>query len=85
MPVAEVAAHHPPGWFPAHLANQGDTGDFLPPARHPVHYLLEGNSPEDGLGDAEHWKWIRRVPKGRMLRLGFPVKQYLEMTGPVDL
>ena len=60
MPISGVAAHHPPGGFPAHLGTHGDAGDLLPPARHPVHYLLwlltEGNSPENGLGDATHWK-----------------------------
>lgn len=55
MPIAGVAAHHPPGGFPAHPATHRDTGDLLPAARHPIHYLLwlltEGNFPEDGLGD----------------------------------
>lgn len=74
MPITKVSAHHPSGGFPAHLATHRDTGGLLPPARHPAHYLLwplaEGYSPEDGLGDAAHWNWIRNVPKGHKLRLG---------------
>lgn len=74
MPTIEVSAHCPSGGFPDHLATHRDTGGLLPLARPPAHCLLwllaEGNSPEDGLGDAAHWNWIRSVPKGHMLRLG---------------